>query len=448
MNNEDTIVSIATPMGTGAISVIRCSGSNVTEIMQYFLKEELAPRRAYYVDFKNKEIILDDVIAIFYKAPQSYTGEDMLEIMCHGGPVVYQLIIDEILMLKSCRLAKAGEFSERAFLNNKISLFEAESICALINAKTKAAALAARESLSGKMTNDLFKIDQILLKIRIQVEALLDFSDEDIETEDIKLISKKIDNCKKEIKNIIEKLENNRLLFETSKMTVIGKPNTGKSSLINFLTDDDVSIVNQEAGTTRDVVSKLFSLNGMPITIYDTAGIRKTDDLIEKEGVDRALKQAALSNIVLYLYDACNGFDQNDKDIIENIREVNTNILLIANKVDLIEKNENKRSTNANEEKLMISVKEKININELKDRIQSLLKFSVKNSSPGIYNIKNLQHLNKALEEISTVKVSLSELELIAEKLKIAQRNIAMLLDNEDDDRVLSGIFSNFCIGK
>ena len=448
MNNEDTIVSIATPMGTGAISVIRCSGSNVTEIMQYFLKEELAPRRAYYVDFKNKEIILDDVIAIFYKAPQSYTGEDMLEIMCHGGPVVYQLIIDEILMLKSCRLAKAGEFSERAFLNNKISLFEAESICALINAKTKAAALAARESLSGKMTNDLFKIDQILLKIRIQVEALLDFSDEDIETEDIKLISKKIDNCKKEIKNIIEKLENNRLLFETSKMTVIGKPNTGKSSLINFLTDDDVSIVNQEAGTTRDVVSKLFSLNGMPITIYDTAGIRKTDDLIEKEGVDRALKQAALSNIVLYLYDACNGIDQNDKDIIENIREVNTNILLIANKVDLIEKNENKRSTNSNEEKLMISVKEKININELKDRIQSLLKFSIKNSSPGIYNIKNLQHLNKALEEISTVKVSLSELELIAEKLKIAQRNIAMLLDNEDDDRVLSGIFSNFCIGK
>ena len=150
----------------------------------------------------------------------------------------------------------------------------------------------------------------------------------------------------------------------------------------------------------------------------------------------------------MYLYDACNGIDQNDKDIIENIREVNTNILLIANKVDLIEKNENKRSTNADEEKLMISVKEKININELKDRIQSLLKFSVKNSSPGIYNIKNLQHLNKALEEISTVKVSLSELELIAEKLKIAQRNIAMLLDNEDDDRVLSGIFSNFCIGK
>jgi len=351
-------------------------------------------------------------------------------------------------MLKSCRLAKAGEFSERAFLNNKMSLSQAESICALINSKTKAAALAARESLSGKMTNDLFKIDQILLKIRIQVEALLDFSDEDIETEDIKLISKKIDNCKKEIKNIIEKLENNRLLFETSKMTVIGKPNTGKSSLINFLTDDDVSIVNQEAGTTRDVVSKLFSLNGMPITIYDTAGIRKTDDLIEKEGVDRALKQAALSNIVLYLYDACNGFDQNDKDIIENIRKVNTNILLIANKVDLIEKNENKRSTNANEEKLMISVKEKININELKDRIQSLLKFSVKNSSPGVYNIKNLKHLNKAFEEINTVEVSLGELELIAEKLKLAQRNVAMVLDNEDDDRVLSGIFSNFCIGK
>ena len=448
MNNEDTIISIATPMGTGAISVIRCSGSNVTEIMQHFFKKKFSPRRAYYADFKNKGVILDDVITIFYEAPKSYTGEDMLEIMCHGGPVVYQLIIDEILMLKSCRLAKAGEFSERAFLNNKMSLSQAESICALINSKTKAAALAARESLSGKITNDLFKTDDFLLKIRVQVEALLDFSDEDIETEDIKLIAKNISNCKEEIKNIIEKLENNRLLFETSKMTVIGKPNTGKSSLINLLTEDDVSIVNQEAGTTRDVVSKLFSLNGMPVTIYDTAGIRKTADLIEKEGVDRALKQAASSNIILYLYDARNGIDQEDLDIIENIRDVNTNILLAANKVDLMKTNERENSTKAKKETLMISIKEKINISELKDRIQKLLKFSVKNSSPGVYNIKNLKHLNKAFEEINTVEVSLGELELIAEKLKLAQRNVAMVLDNEDDDRVLSGIFSNFCIGK
>ena len=448
MNNEDTIVSIATPMGTGAISVIRCSGSNVAEIIQYFFKKELTPRRAYYMDFKNKGVTLDDVITIFYEAPKSYTGEDMIEIMCHGGPVMYQLIIDEILKLKSCRLAKAGEFSERAFLNNKMSLLEAESICALINAKTKAAALAARESLSGKMTNDLFKIDEFLLKIRIQVEALLDFSDEDIETEDIKLISKNVVNCKKEIKNIIKKLENNRLLFETSKMAVIGKPNTGKSSLINFLTDDDVSIVNQEAGTTRDVVSKLFSLNGMPITIYDTAGIRKTADLIEQEGVDRALKQAASSNIVLYLYDACNGIDQDDLNIIENIKEVNINILLIANKVDLIKAKEEDRSAETNLKKLMISIKEKTNTHELKDRIQKLLKYSVKNSSPGIYNIKNLQNLNKAFEEMNTVEVSLDKLELTAEKLKIAQRNLAIVLDNEDDERVLSGIFSNFCIGK
>lgn len=448
MSNEDTIISIATPMGTGAISIIRCSGSNINQIMRFFFKKELTPRLANYADFKIKENTLDDVIVIFYKAPKSYTGEDMLEIMCHGGPVMYQLIIDELLTLESCRLAQPGEFTERAFINNKMNLHEAESIGALINAKTKEAALAARESLSGKMTKDLFSVDELLLKMRIQVEALLDFSDEDIETEDIKIISKNLDGLKKEIKNIIEKLENNRLLFETGKLAIIGKPNTGKSSLINFLTDEDVSIVNKEAGTTRDIVSKLFNLEGIPLTIYDTAGIRDTSNLVEREGVDRAIKQAAASNIVLYVYDICQGLDQNDLNILENVKRVNPNVLIIANKVDLMSDNDQKNIINKNEKDLIISIKKRINTNELKNRMLQMLKLSVKNLSPGVYNIKNLQYLKKAFEEINIVNISLDELELVAEKLKISQKNISMVLDNEDDDRVLSGIFSNFCIGK
>ena len=174
MNNIDTIVSIATPMGTGAISVIRCSGDNTANIINTFFKKKLSSRQAYYVNFKKENIVIDDVIAIYYAAPKSYTGEDMLEIMCHGGPVMYQLIINEILQIDNCRLAKPGEFSERAFLNNKMSLLEAESLCALINAKTEAAALAARESMSGKMTKDLHGVDNAIIKIRIQVAALLD----------------------------------------------------------------------------------------------------------------------------------------------------------------------------------------------------------------------------------------------------------------------------------
>ena len=448
MKNKDTIVSIATPMGTGAISVIRCSGNAVKNIIKIFFNKNLSPRKSHYLNLKAEEQILDDVIAIYYESPNSYTGEDMLEIMCHGGPVMYQLIIDEVLKVKECRLAQAGEFSERAFLNNKMSLQKAESVCALINAKTKAAALAARESMSGKMTEDLFKVDEKLLKIRIQVEALLDFSEEDIETEGIKLISKNINDCKKEILKIISKLEENRLLFETGKVAVIGKPNSGKSSLINYLADEEVSIVNEEAGTTRDVVSKIFNLNGFPVTVYDTAGIRETNNIVEKEGKERALKQATASNIVLYLFDLNKGIDQDDKNIIQKIKQVNPNILLVANKADLIDKDILEDSMKKNENTLIVSIKDKINTSGLKDSIVNLLKISVRNSSPGLYNIKNLKYLNKAYLDIDDIKCSLEELELTAEKLKTAQKNISKVLDNEDDERVLSGIFSNFCIGK
>ena len=448
MNNKDTIVSIATPMGTGAISVIRCSGDAVRDIINEFFKKNLSPRKSHYLNFMKDEQILDDVIAIYYEAPKSYTGEDMLEIMCHGGPVMYQLIIDEVLEVETCRLAQAGEFSERSFLNNKMSLQKAESVCALINAKTKTAALAARESMSGRMTEDLLKVDEMLLKIRIQVEALLDFSEEDIETEGIKLISKNIDSCKKEISKIISKLEENRLLFETSKLAIIGKPNSGKSSLINYLTDEEVSIVNQEAGTTRDVVSKVFNLNGIPLTVYDTAGIRDTSDIVEKKGKEKALKQAARSNIVLYLFDLNKGIDQDDKNIIQKIKKVNPNILLVANKVDLVNEDFLEASTKKGEDILFVSMKDKINTLGLKESIVDLLKTSVRNSSPGLYNIKNLKYLNKAHLDINDIECSIEELELTAEKLKAAQKNISKVLDNEDDERVLSGIFSNFCIGK
>jgi tRNA modification GTPase len=329
-----------------------------------------------------------------------------------------------------------------------MSLTEAESICALINAKTEAAALAARESLSGKMTKDLFQIDNVILKTRVQVEALLDFSDEDIETEGIKEISSHIEDCKKEILRILEKLETNKLLFETSKVAVIGKPNTGKSSLTNYLTDEEVSIVNTKAGTTRDVVSKMFSLNGAPVTILDTAGIRETNDLIEKEGKEKALKQAALANITLFLYDARVGIDQEDLEILKNVKQASSNILVIANKIDLIEKDKLDNIIKNDPGILCISIKENINMDILKVKILDCLKLSVRDSSPGVYNIKNIEHLNKAFQEINDIQVNLNELEVIAERLKNSQKHISAVLDNDDEERVLSGIFSNFCIGK
>ena len=448
MSNLETIVSISTPMGTGALSVIRCSGKSVPTIIKNFFGKELPPRRANYLDIKKDNKVLDDVVAIYYLGPKSFTGEDMLEIMCHGGPVMYQLIIKEILKIKNCRLAIAGEFSERAFLNNKMSILEAESICALINAKTEEAALAARDSLSGKIIQDLFKIDALILQTRIQVEALLDFSEEDIEIDGLKTIESHIKNCKEEILVLIKKLERNKLLFETSKVAVIGKPNTGKSSLINFLTEEDVSIVNKQAGTTRDVVSKIFSLDGLPVTIFDTAGIRETSDTIEKEGKEKALKQATSANIILYLYDVTIGIDNDDIKILKSLKKINKNILIIANKIDLATKDTFSEIKKNNSENLIISIKEKINMNKLRSKILEHLKLAISDASSGIYHIKQVKHLKAAYKEINDIEVNLIELEIIAEKLKQTQENISMILDNNDDDRVLSGIFSNFCIGK
>ena len=449
MSNLETIVSISTPMGTGALSVIRCSGKSILTIIKILFGKKLVPRRAQYLNIKRNNAVLDDVVAIYYVGPKSFTGEDMLEIMCHGGPVMYQLIINEILKIKNCRLAIAGEFSERAFLNDKMSILEAESICALINAKTEEAALAARESLSGKITQDLFQIDALILQTRIQVEALLDFSEEDIETDGLKTIGSHIKNCKEEILALIKRLDKNKLLFETSKVAVIGKPNTGKSSLINFLTEEDVSIVNKQAGTTRDVVSKMFSLNGIPVTIFDTAGIRETSDSVEKEGKEKALNQAASANIILYLYDVTIGIDNDDMKILDSLKKINKIILIIANKIDLVTKNTFLETKKNNVEKnLFISIKENINMDQLRSEILEYLKLVISDSSSGIYHIKQVKHLKAAYKEINDIEVNLIELEIIAEKLKQTQENISMILDNSDDDRVLSGIFSNFCIGK
>lgn len=449
MKDLNSIVSLATPIGTGALSIIRCSGKGVKNIIETFFLKSLTPRYAYHIDFKKNNETLDDIVAIYYKAPESYTGEDMLEITCHGGPVIYQMLIKEILTLSDFRLAMPGEFSERAYLNNKISLLEAESICALINAKTEEAALAARSSLSGKMSQEILSIDEKLLKIRIQVEALLDFSEEDIETAELYEIENQLIDIKNKIKNLIEKTEKNKLFFELSKITIIGKPNTGKSSLINFLTQENVSIVNKEAGTTRDVVSKIFNIRGMPVIIQDTAGIRETDNQIEQEGTHKAFDQAAESNVILYLYDVSKGLQKDDFLIIDKLKKINTNLLIIGNKVDLTVKNLNSLLRDQKEASISISIKRNINIEKMIEKISDiLLKTNTNDSSPGVMQIKHLAFLKTSFNEINSIKLDLSNLEVVAEFLKAAQQNLSKIIENDDNDRVLSGIFSNFCIGK
>ena len=218
--------------------------------------------------------------------------------------------------------------------------------------------------------------------------------------------------------------------------------------MINYLTNEEVSIVNTQAGTTRDVVSKMFSIDGAPVTIFDTAGIRETDDPIEKKGKEKAFKQAESVNIILYLYDINTGIDNEDFEILENLKQTNKNIITIGNKTDLLSENKLKNAKEKNNEYIYISIKKDLGTDLLKNKILESLKVAINESSPGVSQLEHIKYLNIAYREIDNTKINIEELEIIAEKLKKTQKSISRILDNNDDDRVLSGIFSNFCIGK
>ena len=227
-----------------------------------------------------------------------------------------------------------------------------------------------------------------------------------------------------------------------------GKPNTGKSSLINLLTQENVSIVNKEAGTTRDVVSKIFNIRGMPVIIQDTAGIRETDNQIEQEGTHKAFDQAAESNVILYLYDITKGLQNDDFLTIKKLKKINTSLLIIGNKVDLAAEKPNSFLIDQKEESISISIKKNINIEKMIEKITGTLKTKTNDSSPGVMQVKHLAFLKTAYNDVNNIELDLSNLEIVAEFLKAAQQNLSKIIENEDNDRVLSGIFSNFCIGK
>lgn len=451
LNQSDTIAAIATPIGKGGIGIIRISGPLCTYIAEKTLGAIPEPRYATAGNFYNeKKEILDFGVAIYFAAPHSFTGEDVLELQGHGGPVILDLVLKTVLSF-GARLAKPGEFSERAFLNNRIDLTQAEAIADLINANSEQAARSAVKSLQGEFSNRINQFKETLTHLRKMIEAAIDFSDEEIDFLNQQTIAEQLNQLLREIRFVYQSAQQGALLQEGINVVIAGEPNVGKSSLLNALSGKDSAIVTDIAGTTRDVLKEQIQIAGIPLHIIDTAGLRETTDVVEQEGVRRAKKQIAQADLILLVIDA----NENDLSgkinyLIHHNGLINLPIIIVKNKIDLTA--EQSRVEDFSDFKLIkISAKRHLGLNLLSDEILKLIGYQSNNE--GIFSARrrHLVALKKA-EEFLLNGLNLlnahGSVELLAEDLRLAQVHLSEITGEFSSDDLLGEIFSSFCIGK
>lgn len=451
MYTKDTIVAIATPQGNGGIGIIRISGIDALQIAQKLTKKELEPRYATFCNFYNdQETIIDHGIAIYFKAPFSYTGEDVIEIQAHGNPFVLNLIIKAALNY-GARMAKAGEFTERAYMNNKLDLAQAEAVSDIINASSEIAAKSASKSLQGDFSKEINTLLEKLIYLRMYVEASIDFPEEEINF----LEDQKIHSSLKEIYSTILEVKNSceqgAILAEGITLILVGKPNAGKSSLLNALAGKESAIVTEIAGTTRDIVKEHIQINGVPMHIIDTAGLRNSDDLIENKGIKRALTKIQEADQILFVTDDYTNSKVKFSDIKEIIPEFyeqipkDINITYIHNKIDLLQDIPQNQDNH-----IYISAGNNIGIDKLKKHILKNVGYTNQNESIYTARERHVTAINKAFEHIELAKeqLNLRNGELIAEELLIVQEYLNSITGEFSSDDLLGEIFSSFCIGK
>lgn len=451
----DSIVAIATASGKGGIGIIRVSGEHCDIVAQKLLHKTPRVRYAEYLNIYNtNNTILDKGIILSFKAPFSFTGEDILEFQCHGGPIILDLIMNEILKIPGVRIANPGEFTERAFLNNKIDLTQAEAICDLINATSTQAAISATNSLQGEFSNLIKSINSNLIKLRTYVEATIDFPEEAIDFIEDGKVHSELMIIESQIENVLKNATQGALLQEGIKLVIAGIPNAGKSSLLNALCQKEAAIVTDIEGTTRDVLKENINIDGLPIHIVDTAGLRNhTSDIIEKIGIDKAWNEIQQANRILFVYDTTKS-DNNEQEILfQNILNKTNNQLpftIVCNKID-IESNYTLPAVFNDYEKIFISTKSTKGLDSLKEHIKTSVGY---NSTSENTFIARRRHLNALENSIVCIKQSIeyiasyNDIELAAEEMRKCQNHLNEILGNFTADNLLSEIFNTFCIGK
>ncbi|MGP1958828.1 MAG: tRNA uridine-5-carboxymethylaminomethyl(34) synthesis GTPase MnmE [Arsenophonus sp. NC-CH8-MAG3] len=455
MYTNDTIIAQATPPGHGGIGILRISGPKVTEVARIVLGKLPQPRYADYLSFyDNTGKVLDQGIALYFPAPNSFTGEDVLELQGHGGPVIIDLLLKRILVIDDMiRIANPGEFSERAFLNNKIDLAQAEAITDLINASTEQAARSAVNSLQGAFSQKIYKMMEALTNLRIHVEAAIDFPDEEIDFLFYGKIEKKLNEIISHLDGVRLESYQGSLLREGIKVVIAGQPNAGKSSLLNALSGHETAIVTDIAGTTRDILHEHIHIDGIPLHIIDTAGLREATDEVEKIGIERAWQEIEQANHILFMVDSTTTEATEPEQIWpEFIARLPKSlpITLIRNKVDIT--NEPITITKVNNYSLIrLSVYRKEGIDLLRQHLKESIKFNHHIEGGFLARRRHIQSLNIAAEHLQEGYKQLLfpySGELLAEELRLTQQALSEITGEFSSDDLLDRIFSSFCIGK
>lgn len=444
----DTIAAQATPPGRGGVAIVRVSGPRVKNIIRTMLGCELVPRIANYLSFRDKKgDRVDQGIAIFFPHPHSFTGEDVLELHGHGGPIVVDTLLQCLLHL-GARMARPGEFSERAFLNGKIDLTQAEAIADLIDASSKQAARSALRSLQGCFSKEIHELNEKIIDIRMYIEASIDFTDEEIDFLSNEKIQHGLTVILHELACIQKKAKQGNILREGMTAVIAGEPNVGKSSLLNGLSGKNTAIVTDIPGTTRDILRDDILIDGMPLHIMDTAGLRESEDIVEQEGIRRAYHELGKADIVLYVLDGSHDLFVHTHQLPSFISEIPT--ILIRNKIDLVHEVPSIQTQGKNTV-ISLSAKLGTGIDLLKQHIKCQIGFEGETEDIFIARRRHLDALSRTQVHVSQALVQLKEVrsvELAAEDLRLAQRALDEITGEFSSDDLLSRIFSSFCIGK
>lgn len=457
MFTTDTIAALATAPGRAGVGIIRISGPDTKAVAQAVLHRLPKPRYAEYLPFfDSKQQVLDQGIALYFPGPNSFTGEDVLELQGHGGPVLLDMLLKQVLALPNVRIARPGEFSERAFLNDKLDLAQAEAIADLIDASSEQAARSAMQSLQGEFSRHIHELVEKVIHLRMYVEAAIDFPDEEIDFLSDGKVAADLADIIDYLANVKKLATQGSILREGMKVVIAGRPNAGKSSLLNALAGREAAIVTDIAGTTRDVLREHIHIDGMPLHIIDTAGLREATDQVEQIGIERAWKEIEQADRVLFMVDGTttDATDPHDiwPDFIDRLPE-GLGVTVIRNKADLTGELLTAQPT-ADSNKVpvyRISAKTGAGIDALREHLKQCIGFDSSVEGSFLARRRHLDALDRAAEHLAIGQEQLHSYiagEILAEELRLTQQHLNEITGEFSSDDLLGRIFSSFCIGK
>jgi tRNA modification GTPase len=449
---NDTIIALATPQGSGAIAVIRLSGAHAIEVVDkiFFSKknlENLTSQSVVFGTIKKEDEIVDEVLISVFRNPKSYTGEDTVEISCHGSPYIIKTIL-ELLVQNNVRMAQPGEFTQRAFMNGKLDLAQAEAVADLIASESKASHSIALHQMRGGVSNELATLRESLIYFTALIELELDFGEEDVEFANREELSSLVQNLEVKIQNLIESFNYGNAIKNGVPVAIVGYPNAGKSSLLNLLLNEERAIVSDIAGTTRDTIEEVLTIEGIQYRFIDTAGLRQSDDTIENIGIERTKLAITKADIIIHIYDVR---DENHAQnaitpFLDEMAREGKKLIQVANKIDL------KEELYTSDTIIFLSTKTKQGLDDLKRKMAHILEVSKFENYVIISNFRHLESLKLAMISLQEVKQSMIQNlsgDLLSFHLRNTLRHIGDITGNIDIDKdILGTIFGKFCIGK